>query len=314
MCKTNEGPTRGVLLQSPKHFAFTKRDSAAIRQLSVLNKSERFTSVPPKESKIVSPGRKVNDSISSNADAGYVHSSQQSLRNSKSTKRDNATTGKYGALEKSGRLDSTSPKRRKTVYSEGKHDNGAIALIPGLTHITCESNTATVSTHPISQKANVVEKATSEHDNTIKNHLHSQADNGNVQAMHRLGSLYSKGLFGVEKDQAKSFHWFKRAADKNHIPSLAIAGSRLLNGIGAIARIPDALILLSRAAQAGSDLGTFMLGDLYRNGRSGVRRDREQACYWLRKIVDNKCAVKHAHLSIYRIAASWLREMDSSTS
>ena len=73
------------------------------------------------------------------------------------------------------------------------------------------------------------------------------------------------------KDQSKSYYWFKRAADRNHIPSLAIAGSRLLNGIGVVPCTPDAMMLLGRAAQSGSDLGAFMLGEFYRSGRGGCR-------------------------------------------
>ena len=71
------------------------------------------------------------------------------------------------------------------------------------------------------------------------------ADNGNTEAMHRLGYCYYLGI-GVTKSNEEAASWFRRAADKGNAGAM------------------------------------YQLGNCYQNGW-GVPKDLEQAAYWYNK-------------------------------
>ena len=60
----------------------------------------------------------------------------------------------------------------------------------------------------------------------------------------------------------------------------------------------------------GSDVGAYFLGEAFFKGTSGLPKDPARARYWLKKLVDGECKIKHLSDSAIAKAAEWLRELD----
>ena len=67
---------------------------------------------------------------------------------------------------------------------------------------------------------------------------------------------------------------------------------------------------LTQAAELGSDLGAFVLGEAFFRGTDGLPKDPVRARYWLKKLVDGECEVKDLDDADLAEAAKWLRELD----
>ena len=67
--------------------------------------------------------------------------------------------------------------------------------------------------------------------------------------------------------------------------------------------------MVPHAAGLGSDVGAYHLGQVFFNGNCGLPKDPAQARFWLKKIVDGECEVKHLHPDYITEAAGWLREL-----
>ena len=50
---------------------------------------------------------------------------------------------------------------------------------------------------------------------------------------------------------------------------------------------------MTEAAGLGSDLGAYRLGWAFFEGGHGLPKDPVRARYWLKKVVDGECEVKH---------------------
>ena len=70
--------------------------------------------------------------------------------------------------------------------------------------------------------------------------LVAAAERGDTQAQTRLGDIYGKGI-GVQKDEAQSFNWYRKAATAGYAPAQTRLGYLYSTGVG-VAKNEDASI------------------------------------------------------------------------
>ena len=92
---------------------------------------------------------------------------------------------------------------------------------------------------------------------------------------------------------------------------MAKFGEYLLLGVGGPKDNALGLVMMSQAAAFGSDVGAYFLGWAFFEGGHGLSKDRVQARFWLKKIVDGECEYKHLNDAGLAEAAEWLRELDA---
>ena len=74
---------------------------------------------------------------------------------------------------------------------------------------------------------------------------------------------------------------------------MAAFGEYLLKGLGGPSIPVVGVFYTSRAVERGSNVAAFLLGKAFMNGHYGLPRDEVQAKRFLRKVVENKCEIKH---------------------
>ena len=70
------------------------------------------------------------------------------------------------------------------------------------------------------------------------------------------------------------------------------------------------IVLVTEAATKGSDYAAWLLGEAFFRGTSGLSKDPARARYWLKKVVDGECEIKHLNNKAKADAAEWLRALD----
>jgi TPR repeat protein len=110
--------------------------------------------------------------------------------------------------------------------------------------------------------------------------VHRDATSGNALAMHELGSLHFHGHRGVRMDRAEAFRWFRYAADRGFVSSLATCARMYVDGLGVDANVPRGLVLFGQAAGQGSEHACFMLGLAHHHGMYGCDADDAEAARW----------------------------------
>lgn len=109
----------------------------------------------------------------------------------------------------------------------------------------------------------------------------ARAEEGEVEAMAQLATLYAHGL-GVELDLALAFRWRREAARGGHVRSMAQLGDAYYRGDGVEADGAQAVRWWRRAARAGDVEATRQVGFAYQRG-VGVWRDMPTALAWWRR-------------------------------
>ena len=140
--------------------------------------------------------------------------------------------------------------------------------------------------------------------------MRAKAEGGDGQAMHLLGVWYRFGENGLAKDSAQARAWYERSAAARYPKGLASFGEYLLGGIGGPKDTTLGLVMVTQAAELGSDIGAYRLGKAFFKGGHGLSKDRVQARLWLKKIVDGECEYKHLNHAGRANAAKWLGELD----
>ena len=67
---------------------------------------------------------------------------------------------------------------------------------------------------------------------------------------------------------------------------------------------------VTEAAGLGSDVGACNLGEAFFKGIFGLPKDPVRARYWLKKIADGECKIKHLNEEWMANCRVWLRELD----
>lgn len=105
------------------------------------------------------------------------------------------------------------------------------------------------------------------------------AEQGDAEAQRILGLMYRDGV-GVAADPDAAFRWLHRAAQQGDVEAEGALGSMFEEGMGVEADPAQAFAWYLRAAEAGHSGAQFNVGAMYMNG-VGVPVDHVQAVMWL---------------------------------
>ena len=122
--------------------------------------------------------------------------------------------------------------------------------------------------------------------------MRAKAEGGDGEAMQWMGVSYTYGQ-SVAKDDAQARAWFERSAAARNPKGLASFSNCLLTGAGGPQDFALGLLNMTEAAYLGSDMGAAVLGESFFNGMCGLPKDPVRARFWLKKVVDGECEVKH---------------------
>ena len=122
--------------------------------------------------------------------------------------------------------------------------------------------------------------------------IRAKAEGGDGDAMHWMGVCYTFGQ-GAAKDEAQARAWYERSAAARNPKGLASFSNCLLTGAGGPQDFALGLLNMTEAAYLGSDMGAAVLGESFFNGMCGLPKDPVRARFWLKKVVDGECEVKH---------------------
>ena len=122
--------------------------------------------------------------------------------------------------------------------------------------------------------------------------MRAKAEGGDGEAMQWMGVSYTYGQ-GVAKDEAQARAWYERSAAARNPKGLASFSNCLLTGAGGPQDFALGLLNMTEAAYLGSDMGAAVLGESFFNGMCGLPKDPVRARFWLKKVVDGECEVKH---------------------
>ena len=130
-------------------------------------------------------------------------------------------------------------------------------------------------------------------DDTKVKELRAKAEHDEAGAMYELGRAHSNGFFSLPEDEAKGRAWYERGAVLHDVKCMAKYGDYLMKGLGGEPIPTLGAVYTTRAAEGGSNLAAFQLGRAFEKGKYGLPRDTAHAKYWLGKVVDGSCPVKH---------------------
>ena len=111
------------------------------------------------------------------------------------------------------------------------------------------------------------------------------AEQGNADAMYKLGKCFYNGL-GVEEDEEEAVKWFRKAADQGNADAMHKLGFCYLFGRGVKYDKEEAVKWYRKAAEQGNADAMYDLGDCYNCGW-GVEEDEEEAVKWYRKAAEH---------------------------
>jgi len=122
-----------------------------------------------------------------------------------------------------------------------------------------------------------------------------RADDGEEDAMYKLGCWYGHGKKGLRKDSGLAYQWYRKSADHGCVKGMAAAGYHLVKGLGVEMNRVEGMSLLGMAtyARGGSDFAAYFLGIWYDDGSCGLPQNQERAMFWLNKVVNQSCEVRH---------------------
>ena len=125
------------------------------------------------------------------------------------------------------------------------------------------------------------------------------------EAMHNLGLWHRDGKMGLAKDEKKAFKWFEKAADLGHVQSMGICGQFYLKGIGVEKNIAHGLVLLTQAANLGSQHSCYLLGlDVRDREIINTPAIPKEAAKWFGRM--DECTFKNCPLESRCKAGEWL--------
>ncbi len=136
------------------------------------------------------------------------------------------------------------------------------------------------------------------------------AAQGSALAQNELGTAYAEGA-GVEKDPREAVYWLTQAAEQGLAVAQANLATMYRHGGGVRKNDRRAAELYRRAADQGLGWAQFFLGEAYEAG-VGVRKDMEQAASWYRKAADQHYSrAMHRLGLLYRRSSYTLPTVDS---
>lgn len=126
--------------------------------------------------------------------------------------------------------------------------------------------------------AEIMRVAGLDHDDAAGRHLMKLAGMlGNVNACYWLGLVSRDGVFGVRRDEVRSYAWFAKGAAAGSPACSAAQGVLLLTGQGTQADPKQGLMLLNAAANAGSPKAVVALAYALYTGTGAEKNARKAA-------------------------------------
>lgn len=142
------------------------------------------------------------------------------------------------------------------------------------------------------------------------------AERGDTDAMFNLAFSYDNGEHGFKQDKKEAYKWYKKGSDADNVYCMAVAGEFLLNGWGTGTNFSEGLVLISLAAEKGSNHACHSLGECYFKGLCRIGKDNEKAKFWLEKALangDESCEYRHLSTEAIDDAKAWLQEIEDET-
>ena len=165
--------------------------------------------------------------------------------------------------------------------------------------------------------------------NTDAKNLAIDAYKGNIASLHQLekfannGSVYAQKLLGnyydLKKNYAKSFQWFRKAADQGYAPAEKDLGVLYLKGHGLPKNNSKGIYWIEKSADQGYAPAEAAICFLYYNG-DGVPKDGVESMKWCHKAADQGDAIAEYFFGVanyvgyasvpknYKKAIYWLKK------
>ena len=124
--------------------------------------------------------------------------------------------------------------------------------------------------------------ATQSNDEIIQ--LRNAAELGDVNAMFKLGNVYSYGD-GVAEDVNVAVEWYRKAAEAGNSDAMYELGDKYYRGEGVTEDANAALEWYRKAAAAGNTKAMYELGNIYYFGES-VEQDYAKAMEWFQRAAE----------------------------
>ena len=102
------------------------------------------------------------------------------------------------------------------------------------------------------------------------------AEGGDAEAAYKLGKWFENATMGLGKDEAKAFVLYEQAAKAGHPRATGKLANFYNRGIGTMSSEPLALRWAAAGVALGCGIAMTVLGNLYANGRAGLRQDHEE--------------------------------------
>lgn len=145
--------------------------------------------------------------------------------------------------------------------------------------------------------------------------LKEAADNGDANAMYRMGQVYDEGLADVKPDIKAAIQWYEKAAAAGDMDAQFALGCLYSTPRTRWTSDKKAAEMFEKAAEQGHDEAQYQIGMMLAYGQ-GIGRDPSRARYWLEKscesgyqqaMVDfaNMCFEGKALPQDYETAAKW---------
>jgi TPR repeat protein len=112
------------------------------------------------------------------------------------------------------------------------------------------------------------------------------ADHGNSNAMAFIGTAYIKGQNGLTADQGEAVRWLRKASSLGNAPAMYALSMVLDRGAGRPTDQAEAMQWFLRSAQLGQVDAMTMSGVRYISGKDGQVPDYVEAMHWFRSAAD----------------------------
>jgi uncharacterized protein len=130
------------------------------------------------------------------------------------------------------------------------------------------------------------------------NWFHRAAEQGNSDALNRLGWMCEAGL-GVARDQSRAVNWFRQAAERGHLEAQFNLGAKYDNGEGVAQNHAEATRWYRLSAEQGFTDARFFLAQALENGE-GIPKNIQEAIDWY--ILATEDGHKSARLKLWTLA------------
>ena len=135
------------------------------------------------------------------------------------------------------------------------------------------------------------------------------AEEGDLDAQHRVAMAYCNGTDGAQRDEDLAFRWFTKAAEGEYIASQYGLGLCYIRGIGTEKDLERGVRLLTQAAEQGYPPAQCELGLCYELG-TGVEVDKERAAELYREAAEQDHAPSQMTLGMLQITDTTTQSQD----